>query len=193
MAVLHTLTPDFDAFRVQFEQLADDADTLAGRLSDVQFSWRAEPTQWSVGECVEHLNSTARAYLPCLDESIAEAIRKGWYQPGPFRYGMFGRLAVRLMEPPPRMRWRSPRAFEPATPHTRQRTLAAFRAYQVQYVDRLRQADGLDLARTTTRSPQPYSWVRLSLGSAFHLMVAHQRRHLAQAASVVHHLSFPKL
>ncbi len=193
MAVLHTLTPEFDAFRLQFEQLADDADTLAGRLSDVQFSWKPEPAQWSVGECIEHLNATARSYLPCLDESIAEAIRKGWYQPGPFRYGMFGRMAVAMMEPPPRMRWRSPKTFEPEAPRTRARTLAAFRAYQVQYVDRLRQADGLDLVRTRTRSPQPYTWMQLSLGSAFHLMLAHQRRHLAQAAAITQSPTFPRL
>jgi hypothetical protein len=192
MAVLHTLTPDFEEFRKQFEQLANDADRLAGRLSDVQFTWKPEPTRWSVSDCLEHLNSTARAYLPCLDESISEGIRKGWYQPGPFSHGLLGRLAISLMQSPPRLALRAPKAFEPEPSHGRQRTLAAFRAYQVQYVDRLRQGDGLDLERTKTRAPAPYAWIRLPLGSTLKVLIVHEQRHVLQAKAVMQDAAFPR-
>jgi len=75
--------------------------------------WRPAPDSWSVAECLEYLNATARAYLPFLDEAIAEAIRKGWYRPGPCRYNLIGRLSVYLLEPPPRLRTRAPEVFEP--------------------------------------------------------------------------------
>jgi hypothetical protein len=68
--------------------------------------------------------------------------------------------------------------------------MAAFRAYQVQYVDRLRQANGLDLARARVASPLT-RWLRMSLGSSFALMVAHERRHLAQARRVTRAPGFP--
>src|SRR5678815_4165939 len=55
----------------QFEELANDADALVGPLSDAQFSWQPLVTKasadrprygWSVAQCIDHLNATARMY-----------------------------------------------------------------------------------------------------------------------------------
>ena len=186
-----TLAPELDAFRRQFEQLADEADTLAGSLTDEQFNWQPPSGGWSVAQCIDHLNVTARVYLPKLDEGIADAIRRGLYAEGPFRYGWIGRLMVSTVEPPPRFKARAPKAFQPALSRPRAETLAAFRAYQVQYIDRLRQANGLDLARARVQSPVA-SFLRLPLGSGFAMMAAHERRHLLQARTVLGHSAFPR-
>jgi len=69
--------------------------------------------------------------------------------------------------------------------------VAAFRAYQVQYVDRLHQANGLDLARARMVSPV-LRWLRMPLGSGFAMMLAHERRHLAQARRVLSAEGFPR-
>src|SRR4051812_29769156 len=186
------LTPEIDEFRRQFEQLADDADAIAAALSDAQFAWNppAPPHGlarrslrgggWSVAQCIDHLNVTARLYLPALDEGIANAIRQGRYGEGPFAYWWIARLFVRTLEPPPRFRVKAPTAFAPPPGRTRREIMAAFRAYQVQYVDRLRQANGLDLARAHVRSPIA-SWLAMPLGTGFAAMLAHERRHLWQA------------
>lgn len=178
------LTPEIDEFRRQFERLSADADALVAPLTDAQLHWRPTPQAWSVGQCVEHLNATARVYLPFLDEAIANAIRRGLYSPGPFRYNWIGRLAVYGLEPPPRFRTKARAALQPVPDRPRREVMAAFRAYQVQYIDRLRQANGIDLARARVRSPAPY-WVPVPLGSAFALTAAHERRHLWQARQVV--------
>ena len=185
-----TLAPELDDFRVRFERLACDADALAGALTHEQFTWRPRPETWSVAECLEHLNVTARLYLPALDEGIAEAIRRGLYGEGPFRYNCLGRWFVRAQEPPPRFRVKTPKAFVPAPARPRHEVMAAFRAYQVQFVDRLRQANGLDLARARVKSPA-VSWIRLPLGSGFEAVVAHERRHLWQARNVIAAPGFP--
>ena len=79
---------------------------------------------------------------------------------------------------------------QPAAGRTRREILNAFRAYQVQYIDRLRQANGVDLARARVRVPAN-GWLRIPLGSGFQLMVAHSRRHLAQAKRVMDAENFP--
>jgi DinB superfamily len=178
------LTPEIDEFRREFERLSADADALVAPLTDAQIHWRPTPPSWSVAQCIEHLNVTARVYLPFLDEAIANAIRRGLYRPGPFRYNWIGRLAVYGLEPPPRFRTKAPAALQPVAGRRRQDFMAAFRAYQVQYVDRLRQANGIDLARARVRSPSPY-WIPVPLGSAFALTAAHERRHLWQARQVI--------
>jgi hypothetical protein len=48
MPILRVLTPEFDAFRIQFEQPADEADRLAGAFTEEQFMWRLAPDNWSV-------------------------------------------------------------------------------------------------------------------------------------------------
>jgi len=184
------LAPAIDEYRRQFEQLSSDGDALVGPLDDAQFRWRPGPEAWSVAECLEHLNVTARLYLPTLDEGIADAIRRGLYAEGPYRYNILGRLVVKIMEPPSRLRLRAPRPFQPEAERTRHGIMAAFRAYQVQYIDRLRQANGLDLARAHVSSPAA-RWLRIPLGSAFALMTAHERRHLWQAQRVVASPGFP--
>ena len=185
------LTPEIDAFRRQFEALSAEADALVAPLSDAQFAWQPAPDAWSVAQCLDHLNVTARQYLPMLDEGIADAIRRGLYSPGPYAYNWVGRFLVYLVEPTTRFRAKAPKSFQPAASRPRNDVMAAFRAYQVQYVDRLRQANGLDLAKARVTSPVA-RWIRMPLGSGFAMMVAHERRHLAQARRVLSAEGFPR-
>ena len=183
-----TLAPEIDQFRNQFEQLSAEADALTNPLSDEQFMWRPVPEGWSIAECLDHLNATARVYLPTLDEGISDAIRRGVYGEGPFKYNWLGRLSVRFSDLP--LRLKAPDDVQPAAGRTRREILNAFRAYQVQYIDRLRQANGVDLARARVRV-LANGWLRIPLGSGFQLMVAHSRRHLAQAKRVMDAENFP--
>lgn len=189
------MAPELEEFRAQFEALSADAGALVSPLSDAQFSWSPSPDVWSIAQCIEHLNVTARAYLPALDEGIASAIRAGVYGTGPFTYNIVGRLIVRSMEPPPLFRYKTPAIFAPpATPQTqrtRSEIMAGFRGYQVQYIDRLRQANGVDLAKAKVASPAN-RLLHLSLGSAFALQIAHERRHLWQARQILSRADFPR-
>ena len=185
------LAPEIEEFRVVFERLSAEADAFAAPLTGAQFAWRPAPDVWSIGECLDHLNATARMYLPVMDEGIAEAIRRGLYGAGPYAYNWIGRAIVYLFGPPARVRAKAPAEFLPAPGRPRNEVLAAFRAYQVQYIDRLRQANGLDLARARVASPVA-RWLRIPLGSSFALMIAHERRHLVQARRVLEMPGFPR-
>jgi len=183
-----TLAPEIDQFRSQFEQLSAEAEALTSPLSDEQLLWRPGPERWSIAECLDHLNATARVYLPVLDEGISDAIRRGVYGEGPFKYNWLGRISVRFSKS--RIRLTAAEDMRPGANRTRHEILAAFHAYQVQYIDRLRQANGVDLARARVRMPVT-GWLRIPLGSGFELMLVHSRRHLAQARRVMDSDDFP--
>ena len=189
------MAPELEVFREEFDAISADADTLLASLSDTQFYWAPDAATWSVAQCLEHLNVTARSYLPMLDDSIASAKNLGVYGTGPFRYGWFSRFFVKSQEPPVRRRFKAPKVFQPA-PNTapqrkRNEIEAGFRGYQVQFVDRLRQANGVDLAKARVQSPAN-RWLRLDLGAGFALMAAHERRHLWQARRLTERPDFPK-
>ena len=190
------LAPEIDELRRQFERISADADALVAPLTDEQFAWQPAPDAWSVSQCLDHLNATARQYLPALDDGIAEAVRRGLYSArshdaGPYRYNWVGRLMVYVVQPTTRIRAKAPKAFRPEPGRSRHDVVAAFGAYQVQYVDRLHQASGLDLARARIVSPVA-RWLRLPLGSGFAVILAHERRHLAQARRVLSAEGFPR-
>lgn len=184
------LAPELDEFRRQFEQISAEADAITAGLTDDQYNWRPSGDRWSIAQCIEHLNATTRVDLPWLDEAIAEGIRRGLYGEGPFTYGWLGRFFAWFLEPPARLRTRAPKSMQPPDYRPRKESMAAFRAYQVQYVDRLRQSNGLDLARATMRVTGA-SWLRIPIGSGFAATLAHERRHLWQARQVLSAPGFP--
>ena len=186
-----TLGPELDGFRAQFVQLSAEADALVGPLSDQQFTWQPTPDIWSVSLCIDHLNVTARQYLPVMDDGIAEAVRRGLYGHGPYSYNWIGKMMVYFAQPTRGLRTRAPLVFRPTPGRSRHDIMAAFGAYQIQYIDRLHQANGLDLARARVTSPV-MRWVRMPLGSSFAAMLAHERRHLEQARRVIAIDGFPR-
>lgn len=185
------LAPDIEDLRRQFDRISEDGVALDASLSDEQFIWRPRPEAWSIADCFEHLNVTARHYLPALDDGIADAIQRGLYGQGSFRCSGLGRLLVLNAEPPVRIRLKAQASHRPP-PDARPRAhiMAAFRAYQIQFIDRLRQANGLHLGHARVRSPMS-RWLSLQLGCGFALMAAHERRHLWQARQVARMRDFP--
>ena len=159
------LTPAIDDFRRQFEQLADDADALVGTLRDEQFAWQPAPNAWSIAQCIDHLNVTARLYLPLLDEGIANAIRQGSYGEGPFTYWWLARMFVRMLEPPPRLRMKAPVSFN------RPRPARAAKSWRRSAPTRCNTSivSGSQRARPRARaSPlRRRDWIRMPLGTGF--------------------------
>jgi hypothetical protein len=79
---------------------------------ETDLQWRSRPGRWSIVECLDHLNAGWLS-LPKLDRKIAEARSKGWLGDGPFREPWLGRLYVRAVEPPVRVRLPAPKRYRP--------------------------------------------------------------------------------
>lgn len=175
--------------RRQFESARKDAEKLLAGLTDAQFNWRPAAGRWSIGECLEHLNAGYGA-LPRFDRVIPDARSRGWVSQGPFRHGWLGNLYVRLMEPPPKIRVKTPKRYAPAPDRAFAEVAPRFLALQEELIRRLRDANGLDLARIKMSSPISRRF-KLSLGQWFAFLAAHERRHLWQAWQVRRHPEFP--
>jgi hypothetical protein len=189
-AVPFSLKPALAEHRRQLDQFAAEADAFVGTLDDDQFHWQPRPGAWSVAECLEHLNVTARVVLPRIDDAIADAVRRGVRGGGRFVLPWADRLVLRSTEPPSRWPMRSPAALRPAPLVPRDQVMSALRDHQQQFIARLQQANGLDLGRARVTSIAS-RWVRFPLGTGFALIAAHQRRHLWQALSVSSIPGFP--
>lgn len=183
---------DIDDLARQFRDTQDRATALVVPLSHAQFNWRPTTQAWSIAECLDHLNITARAVVARMKPVIADGRARGIHGAGPFRYGWFSRWFEAEMEPPPRRRTKSPAVFAVSTNsnHRKDDLLAAYRATGDQWLAVLESARGLDLKRVKTASPVT-SLLRFPLGAYFRVSTAHERRHLWQAEQVVTAPGFP--
>jgi DinB superfamily len=185
------MTPEIQGMLDQLDAIKRDGAAVASGLSDVQFNWHPGKDRWSIADCLQHLNVGVAKTLPAFDRAIAEGRAKGQTASGPFTYGWFSRLVAGSMEPPPKFRMKTVAMLRvPSTATYRAaELLPEFARVRDQLAARVRQAEGLDLARVRTISPIN-RLLRLPLGAYFQFILAHDRRHLWQARQVRHHPGF---
>lgn len=184
------LHPDLEDLRAQFSAIEDDATRLLEGVSDAQFNWRPAPGQWSIGECLAHLNVVDGADLDPLARAVIDARAKGLTATGPFRYSRLAAWFVTKMEPPAKMKVKAPALYQPRPDQSASTVIAEFQRIHARLGEIVAMADGLDLARVKVPTPIA-QWIRFSLTPRLRLLAAHDRRHLWQAHEVRRHPSFP--
>lgn len=161
-------------------------DALVDGLSDEAFNRKPAPDAWSAGECVVHLNTIAKAYLPELEAAVAKGGPRG---EGPFRYGWVARKFVDMLRPGSRSISTAPAMKPPPSEGVRSdidmdRALGRFRTDVDRFLALIDKADGLDLAKVTIRSPF-LKLLKLPIGAAFEALGVHAVRHVMQAERAV--------
>lgn len=177
----------------QLDSADADARALVGLLTEEEAYWRPSKSQWSVAECLEHIAISAEMYLRSIDRALAS----GWpsengHTPGELRYGLVSRWLVKNIEPPPKTRIKTGRAYLPKGKKKLHEVLRRYLDGHQAVRQRIRAANGLDLVRTRVGHPS-MPLLRFSLGAAFAILTGHARRHLWQAHRVVEHPSFGKV
>jgi hypothetical protein len=187
---VNPLATSVEALVAEFTDATGQLHRLVAKLDDDAWPSRPATGGWSIAECFEHLNVTSRAYVPLLRERIEGAPAAATSGSRPFRRDLTGWLLCWSIEPPARMRTRTPPPFEPHGLGSMANTVAAFEGLQTTLVGLLREGArrGLPLDRLKVASPFNRR-VKYSVWSAFCVLTAHQRRHLWQAERVRQALS----
>jgi hypothetical protein len=177
------LIPELRGVYDRIAATKQDVAQITTMLTDDEARRRPEPDRWSIVECLDHLVVIGRKLIPRIDAGIEEARTKGWRSSGPFRYGRLGNRFVRASGPgryPPARFFKTPKAYVPGHEWPLEEIVRSFTHLQDDLLARVREANGVDLARVKIKSPVS-RWVRLSLGQWFELIAGHQERHLNQA------------
>ena len=185
------MNSELEGYLEEIRYIRQDVIAIVANLGDSQFAWQPAPERWSIGECFEHLNLTAAAFIPAIDAAIDDARARNLRSDGPFVYPLFERLFVASNEPPPRRRFRAFKPYRPPARLSPDAVMTAFSAWQDRFVERIKKADGLDLRHARRRSPI-LPIMKWSLGTMFALVLAHERRHIWQARQVRNAQRFPE-
>ena len=182
--------PAVAGFVTGFETVGQHVAALLAGLSDAQLNWRPSEGRWSIAECIAHLTATGNVYLTPLDRAIQRGSDRAMFGGRDFHPTRFVAWLIAQMEPPPKRRMRTFRKIVPRGVSVGAQLAADFEAMHAALIERIRKSAGLDLSRVKLRSPL-VPLLRLSLGTSFGFLLAHERRHLWQARQVRQELRFP--
>jgi hypothetical protein len=148
------------------------------------FNRRPPAGGWSAAQCFDHLNVTARLYLPIFAEAIEDARARGLTGAPDTGLTWFGRFVAWSQEPPVRFRMSTYSELEPDTDLDPAAVLEELEALHEELIVRINESGSLDRKRiriASALSPR----IRLSLGDWFQFLNAHARRHFWQAERVL--------
>lgn len=133
---------------------------------------------WSIAQCLEHLNSYGRYYLPAMQKGIHAS--KDAVAPT-FKSSWLGAYFSRLMEPGTKSKaMKSPKEHKPQPDLDAVKVIAEFIEQQELLLALVRRAAAKDIGKI--RIPISIAqWMKLKLGDVFGFVVAHNERHIQQA------------
>jgi DinB superfamily len=177
---------------VQYLQRIEDINRHARNVlentTDLQLRWVPPEGGWSIGLVFEHLIKGGGLYNDLLDKVISDARRHG-VTGGSKRWKptMVGKFLAKAMRSPRKIP--TFQVFEPGRQVSEQ-VLERFLAVQDGLMERITEADGLDLSRVRMRSPLS-ALIRFNLGDCFLILIDHAIRHLRQVEDLQNHPRFP--
>lgn len=153
-------------------------------LPESNLNFRNHPQQWTVLECLEHLNRYGDFYLPAIQKSILA--QKTHHASTIFRSGIFGNYFANLMRVKHGKitKMRTPADKNPLGSQLSITTIDRFLKQLEMLKSLLDQARYVDLTRT--KVPLSISTlIKLRLGDTFRFFVYHIERHIVQAEKVL--------
>jgi len=178
-----TLSPQLHQIAEELHAATQRADALITKTPAQVWAQPPPAGGWSIGECYVHLNLSSKAFLPRLLEALHNARKEKRRASGEFALDLPGRMLLWFIEPPYRMKFKTPEAFHAPSVPPAAEVMKEWRRLQHDLLDCLSQAEGLAIDQVKIASPFAEK-LRYSVYSSFRVIPAHQRRHLWQAEQI---------
>lgn len=189
--VVDFTTLSLGAIRAELERAAGEAAAAFGRLEHDQLNWRADRTQWSVAQCLEHLVTVNQLMRTAAERGLDPSAPRSLWQRLPVWPGMFGRMLIRSQTPTATRKFKADPAAQPSTSDIEARIVTRFSDQQREASEGLA---GVDEARARSAiMTSPFAtFITYSVLDGWRLVVAHDWRHIEQARRVTALPGFPR-
>lgn len=167
----------------QFEDLKISARKVVEGLTEEQFNAQPAPHKWSIAECIDHLNSSYRAYIPVIKKVIKNNTNETVNNPDNFKIRFRFKLSNAWLEPPYKMKMKTFDLLVPDEKLNKEKTISKFISLTDEFIDFIKISEKVDLKCTIVISPVT-SALKFRLGELYPFIASHNRRHLWQAENV---------
>lgn len=176
--------------RTALTEIAGQTEELFGKFDGRQLNWRPGSTQWSVGQCFEHLMTSNRLMLTVLDDALKGRGPRNIWARLPVLPGVMGRMLIRSQARNGSRKFTAPPQAQPSTTSVAADIIQRFVDQQREIAERLGALDEQDASRTIMTSPF-VRFITYSVLDGCRLVVAHEQRHVEQARRVTVLGAFP--
>jgi len=187
----HFQTLSLSELLEEAEAIAVDVRTAFGGLSPQQINWKPSAESWSVGQCLNHLTTGNLEFFPQFDQIVTGTKTTTIWERIPILPGFFGKMMIRSLSPDSTQKFKAPAAARPSASAIEPDIVSRFVEHQVELISKLREMATFDPANVIITSPFVRVVTYSALDSA-RLIVAHERRHFAQAQRVQKANGFPR-
>ena len=179
------LHPQLEAIKNQLDAVSQKAISVVNDVSLERLKQRPQPDRWSIAECIAHLSLSSQAEIEEIDDVIAQSPPQKISIEKEFKMDLLGRFLKWSLEPPPMFfsKIKTTKDFQPINVEPLDRVLPTFLNLQEELKTRADRGNNLPLDRIKVVSPFNRK-VKYNLFSFFHILLAHERRHLWQAEKV---------
>ena len=179
------LSPQLNEIKIQLDNASIKAVSIVSGVSLEQLNQRPQFNQWSIAECLVHLNLSNMAEIEVLNDAYQQARAQPAHVKNQFKMDLLGRFLKWMLEPPPMFlsKIKTTERFQPIDIEPLSEILPRFLVLQEQLKSSVDAVNGLPLDRIKVVSPFNTK-VKYNLLSFFHILLAHERRHLWQAEKV---------
>jgi len=181
---IYNTTNLIDNLEAATEAMLNKAISEWQNLPAQALNYTDEQGKWSAVQCLDHLNSYGKFYLPQLKKAIQIAADNHQAATKEFTSGWLGNYFTNLMKPAANgklsKKMKAPKNHLPALHLNASSVVATFINQQEEILLLLRAAKKVNL--NTVRVPISLTaWIKLKLGDVFMFLIAHNERHVLQA------------
>jgi hypothetical protein len=165
----------------QTEELLSKAVSKYQMMSQVKMLKQPAENKWSAAQCLEHLNSYGRYYLPEIEKAITDALADNISPREQFTTGWLGNYFTNLMLPKEgkQKKMKAPKDHQPKVDLDADKAVSEFIDQQEKLLALLDKAGQVDLNKV--RVPISIAkLIKLKLGDVFMFLIAHNQRHIMQ-------------
>lgn len=150
-------------------------------LSVEDLNFKHNHREWSILECIEHLNLYGAFYLPEIEKCILQNTSRKEY--GTYKSSLIGDYFVNVIKADNPKKMKAPNMMIPEPSHLSAVTIDKFIKQLEKLISLLKQAKKVDLIKAKT----PISltkFITLRLGDTLRFVVYHNERHVLQAEKI---------
>ncbi len=173
----------------KFLSLASEAEAKSQqflKLSYTQINWRPGESQWSIGECFEHLIRTNMNYIQAYQNNILDGNADKEIE---FKPTLMGGFILKYVKPENVKKYKTASAFNPAGSEIKKDIIKDFLDQNNKAAEL---AKALDSEKIKVKIYSPFAkLVKYSIGDSLLVVGYHNLRHIQQAERVMQNKNFP--
>jgi DinB superfamily len=180
---------EFEIVTSELQTISADTQKAFGKLSAEQINWKPSETDWSVGQCFEHLIKSNELFFDKLDEIADGKHKHSFLESYSPLSGFFGNLLIGSLKKDER-KFKAPTQKIVPPSEIDAEIIEKFVSHQAELISKIKRTGLADWNKIKITSP----FMRLmtyKLSDGFQAIVEHEKRHFRQAERVMQESDFP--